>query len=53
VRHDAQGFLYNNFDGAGPGYGGLVPSSPLSGQVVGVLRELVNPTELPTTTAKP
>lgn len=46
VRHDAQGYLFNNFS-AGPGYGGLFPSFPGSGQIVGSLRELINPTDFP------
>lgn len=46
VRHDAQGFLNNEFD-VGVGYGGTAPDFPGSGQVLGTAREWVNPTEFP------
>jgi len=39
IRHDATGFLWTFFN-IGPGYGGDSPTSPLSGQVEGIRREL-------------
>ena len=45
-RHDATGFL-RSFFGVGPGYGGAKPDSPLSGQIEGILRELINTSKLP------
>lgn len=52
MRHDATGFLLTRF-GVGPGYGskttplGLEKDNPLAGQVLGVLREMFTPSELP------
>lgn len=50
VRHDAVGFLKTRFD-AGPGYGtktsavGLQSDNPLAGQILGIAREVTNPSE--------
>lgn len=49
IRHDATGFLLTFFS-IGPGYGGDVPDSPLSGQVEGLKREILRgQSELPGT----
>ncbi len=53
MRHDATGFLINRF-GIGPGYGsktsfvGRESTDPLAGQLLGVVREIITPSELPT-----
>jgi hypothetical protein len=47
IRHDATGFLWTFFN-IGPGYGGNSPTSPLSGQVEGIRREIqIGKSELP------
>lgn len=52
MRHDATGFLSTRFE-VGPGYGtkttifGREKNDPLAGQILGVAREIFNPSELP------
>lgn len=52
MRHDANGFLLTRF-GVGPGYGsktsvlGKESSNPLAGQILGIVREMVSPTDMP------
>jgi hypothetical protein len=52
MRHDATGFLMTHF-GVGPGYGtkttalGFDSSNPLAGQILGIIREVFDPSELP------
>jgi RHS repeat-associated protein len=45
IVHDLYGILRQEFD-VGPGYGGFFPSSPLSGHLVGIVREIMAPTPL-------
>jgi hypothetical protein len=51
MRHDATGFLLTRF-GVGPGYGskttafGLSKDNPMAGQMLGMLRETLNPSSL-------
>jgi hypothetical protein len=61
MRHDATGFLTTRF-GVGPGYGsktswiGRASNDPLAGQILGMAREILSPTEdIPSgeTAAKP
>jgi hypothetical protein len=50
MRHDATGFLMNRFE-VGPGYGsktsflGRASTDPLAGQILGLAREVLSPTE--------
>lgn len=52
MRHDATGFLMTRF-GIGPGYGsktsfvGRESTDPLAGQLLGIVREFVMPSQLP------